>query len=274
MILCGANRIEMIDGAPTRVHEPEDVDPRDLRWAASELLTGSAVLTGADSWDHRSYITDRLVQGASSCVGHSVRRATMQCAAVIQHDTLSSRSALFPYTLARLFGEMHISRLLGAPRLNDWGCGVRWALKGVRDLGLPHESAWRETPENINAVPDFAALRAGESSIVQSFHRVDDGPSKSAELRAAGRRGFDPIVCLVVDQKFVEIGREVYDGPGGVVLGGHAMVAVGYSAILRAFCFDNWWGTDVGDDGYFWISEDVINARSYDTYVVESAPGG
>lgn len=197
----------------------------------------------------------------------------MLAAACVFGIDIGSPSPLVPYTQARLLGEQHIIRTPDEPRLVDWGCGVRWGMKGIRDVGLVPEDLWPETEANLNAVPDLASFKAGESATIKSFHRISDDGQASAEIIAAGRRGYAPIVCMMVDQKFVDIGREVYDGPGGDQLGGHALVVVAYSAVLGAFAFDNWWGDDFGDEGFVWISEAVVNSLTYDKWVIESAPG-
>lgn len=274
-LLLGCNRVERseLTGHVCLRHKPEMPDARDFRWSQAELLTGTLPTIGSESYDLRddpAYISQRLRQRFSSCVGHSVRRASMLCAALVQGVTISSVSPLAPYTIARLLGDP--PKKPGEPRLTDWGCGVRYALNGSHELGLPPEELWPETDENVNAVPDAGSFKAGERIRIESFHRIADGPSASAEMKAAGRRLRAPIVCMVVDQKFADIGKGVYDGPGGERLGGHAMVCVAYSEALRAFCLDNWWSTDVGDDGYFWISEDVMNARTYDKWVIDAVP--
>lgn len=274
-LLLGCNRVERSDltGEICVRHEPEPVDTRDFRWSQAEILTGTMPVVGSESYDlreHPRYITARLRQHFSSCVGHSVRRAAMLCAALVQGVMIPSVSPLAPYTFARLLGDP--PKKAGEPRLADWGCGPRWAMNGIQELGLAPEELWPETDENINAVPDLASLKAGESARIDSFHRIADGTSAAAEMKAAGRRLRAPLVCMVVDQKFADIGKVVYDGPGGEIKGGHAMVCVAYSEALRAFCLDNWWGPDFGDDGYVWISEDVMNARTYDKWVVDAVP--
>lgn len=271
---CGANRVELVGGELLPVHLPELVDARDYRFTDSKILNAFRPLTGASSISYQERAEDidlPRVQIAASCVGHSIRESAMLVAA-IAGAPIESVSPLWPYTNARLIGEVDLPRAPGAPRLVDWGCGLRYAIKGIRDQGFVLESAWPEVPDAINVVPPLDTYQAGEGATIEAFYRISDGPTASTEIVEALRRGYCPIMCMIVDAAFEQIGDGVYDQPGGKQLGGHAMTIVGYSAILDAFLVLNHWGRSFGNHGYVWISAAFMNRGTYDKWVLQVAP--
>ena len=246
---------------------PDAQDARDWRFAESKILS-AAPLTGADSYDYRAYDIEK-VQLAGSCVGHSVAAAAYLAMAIARMP-IAFPSALLPYTGARLIGDP--PKQPGEPKLTDWGCGPRFAMLFSREHGLVAEARWPETPANINAVPPLDVWQEGECAQLIAFERIPDGDGAADAMKAAGRRGHCPWFGMIVDEKFDQIGREVYASPGGKQRGGHAMVVVGYSAILDAFLVRNTWGRNFADGGYVWIAASFMNRHTFDKWVVTAAP--
>ncbi len=58
----------------------------------------------------------------------------------------------------------------------------------------------------------------------------------------------------------VEIDGEAWIEDTGRVVGGHAILCVGYSLRRRAFRLQNSWGSDWGDNGRAWIDHDDLAA--------------
>jgi C1A family cysteine protease len=61
--------------------------------------------------------------------------------------------------------------------------------------------------------------------------------------------------------------------PDETVLGGHAVVAVGYRHIKRQLYFEcrNSWGPDWADEGYFWMPASYVTTTNLaqDFWVIE-----
>lgn len=250
--------------------KPDPFDAKDYPFRDSKILGTYRAIVTADSIDWRDKVSDRLIQQCSSCVGHSTRAAGMMVAAIAGHP-IPSPSPLFPYTMSRLIGDPPLKP--GAPKLQDWGCGTRFAFQGVRDVGFVKYEDWPETPENINAVPDLAAFADANAATVEAFYRIEDGAGAGDQVIAALKRGFTPTVGMTVDQAFSDIASGIYDQPGGAVLGGHCMLIVAYSAVLDAFLLLNWWGNWFGIDGYCWISRRCLESQTFDKWVMQVAPG-
>lgn len=260
-------------------HVPDPFDPRDRDFGSSDRA-GAAPLVGSDDVDLRHLLPPIRSQIANNCCGHASAAAAIALAA-LDGQTIESPSVAFLYAIARLLGDP--PKKPGEPKLTDWGCGLRYMFKGMsgrtlldsrgmtHGLGLIAESLWPEVPETVNAVPPVDCFREGENATIESYSRIPDGAGTPDGLRAALRRHRCPTIAMVVDEKFRDTGKAVYAAPGGTVLGGHAMLVVGYSKILDAFLLRNSWGADwFGDEGYAWISSSVAARLSFDKWVIET----
>ena len=241
---------------------PDAPDPRD-RLLVDSPIAGAEPLLNADSIEWRGFDSPR-VQRFNSCVGQSIAAAAFLCAA-IAGQPITFPSALWPYA---------VSRLLDAPRspMHDDGCRPRLAMMWCRDRGLVREDLWLETPMNVNAVPPLDAFSTGDCARLQAFYRIESGVGSGDLIRAALRRGYCPIFAITVDSKFEQLGRGVYDAPGGTVRGGHMMTIIGWSAALDAFLVRNTWGKSWGDSGYGWVSGAFLERAARDVYVISAAP--
>lgn len=241
---------------------PDVPDPNDWQFEES-LIAAMPAGTSAESIDFRAFDVPK-VQISNSCVGQAVV-AGAALSMAIRGTPIAFPSALFAYAGARLLAQ---------PKqpLVDRGSSARLAMKWLREQGLVAESRWPEVSETINAVPPLDAFQEGESATVEAFYRIADGEGASDGIRTALRRGYCPVFAMLVDTKYEQIGREIYDAPGGEVLGGHMQTVVGCSAVLDALLVRNTWGPAFGDGGYAWIASSFINRSARDIWVIEAAP--
>lgn len=123
-------------------------------------------------------------------------------------------------------------------------------------------------------LPSTLAIRESKRFINEMPFRLD---YKASSIKAHLAYSHDPVVIgIPVFPSFYDIkkdtqntGRDVYTSLSGIQIGGHAITIVGYddnkvyrngySKKYGAFKFINSWGADWGDDGYGWISYDIIN---------------
>lgn len=239
--------------------DPPDARDRD----ASPLLASLPTVIGSDDVDWRAFDSPR-VQIANSCVGHAIAASAALCMA-IAGTPIAFPSALYAYAGARLLAQPKRPLL-------DEGSIARLAMLWGRDRGLVAEERWPETQANVNAVPPLDSWQAGEGARVTDFARIAEGRGAAESVRAALRRGFCPVFAMVVDTKYEAIGRGVYDGPDGGIIGGHMQCVVGTSSTLDALLVRNTWGTWFGDGGYAWISAACFDRVARDIWVVRSAP--
>lgn len=241
---------------------PDAPDSRDLQFAGSPLLSAPP-LSGAASFDYRWCDSPRR-QAYNSCVGHACA-GSAALAMAIAGTPIRFPSPAFTWAGSRLLG------MPGQP-LADRGCSIRHAFKWLHERGMVTETRWPETVEAVTSIPPLDAWQEGECARVEAYYRIEDGAGSPDAIRAALARGHCPVFAMHVDQRFEQIGRAVYDGYGGKLLGGHAMVFVGYSAALDAFLVRNTWGRSWGDDGYCWIAASFVALSTFDRWVIQVVP--
>lgn len=74
---------------------------------------------------------------------------------------------------------------------------------------------------------------------------------------------------MLVQRNFTTHGRGVYNNPNGPIVGGHAMVVVGYDDKINAFKVMNSWGKGWGESGFGWISYPVFHALVREAYATQ-----
>lgn len=265
---------------------PDTPDDRDLSFKDSPLVVRPALL-GSDETDLRDLIDNRGLiteeirrQIAQNCCAHAVRGQVIGTACGMGQP-IKPLSAPFLYANARL---LEPGSLTQKPRLIDRGSSLRLMYKSVapkilengREVGgygLISEERWPEVPETINCVPPEDCFQAGENALIRRYYRIGDGVGTPDGLRAALKRKLLPTLAIIWDEKFANIQGRIWDGPGGAVYGGHAMLVVAYSTALDAFMLRNSHGPNFGfDGGYCWIGANAAARYSFDKWVAEVVP--
>lgn len=252
---------------------PDAPDGRDYRFEYSVLLSAPAHVTTAEI-DNRKYLPPVDNQIAQNCVNHAFEG---------QQIGTATAAGIPIGRLSKLFNYFNARKLENAdPRIPvvDRGSSYRLLYRSAAPrtsptsrggYGVVSETDWPEIPENIDRVPDEDVYRKAETRLVRRYERIPDGNPSPDAIRMAARRLHFPTCCMIWDEKAVNIGGAVYDGPGGQSYGGHALLVVGYSAKLRAFMLRNSHGKDFGfDDGHMWISEDFVAHSTFDKWVTLS----
>ena len=62
--------------------------------------------------------------------------------------------------------------------------------------------------------------------------------------------------------------RRIFPAGGWQVIGGHAVMAVGYNDAQQEFIFRNSWGADLGDHGYFYLPYSYVTSYASDYWVI------
>jgi C1A family cysteine protease len=147
----------------------------------------------------------------------------------------------------------------------DTGAYLRTTMKAMRLFGVPPEEYYGYDVARFDDEPEafLYAFAANYKALV--YTRLDiPGTDKDDLLRQIKRllrNGFPSMFGFTVYSSLygAEQGRIPYPGEGDKVVGGHAVVAVGYDNDLEigedtgALLIRNSWGTDWGEDGYGWL---------------------
>lgn len=142
---------------------------------------------------------------------------------------------------------------------SDAGAMLRDGVKVLVKLGTPREKIWPYTIAKFTVKPPSHAYDEAEKNQALIYQRI---------LRPSGNRTQDMLLCLNMGYPFVT-GFAVYESfdsdevaRTGVVpmpdlserlLGGHAVLVVGYDLKKKVFICRNSWGTDWGDKGDFFM---------------------
>lgn len=136
---------------------------------------------------------------------------------------------------------------------HDSGAQIRDGVKSIAQQGVCPETEWDYDETQFTVKPPDGAYTDAKVHIATSYSRVTQSASQLKRCLASGR----PFV----------VGFTVYDGfesdevaqtgilqmpqSGEKVVGGHAVVGVGYDDSTQRFLVRNSWGTDWGQNGYF-----------------------
>ena len=235
----------------------DKIDTRDHPYR----LTGA---TQSNIVDLRQYCSSIEDQGKlGSCTGNAIAGAI---------ELLHKRQSR-TLDISRLFIYYYERKFIGTVNY-DSGAYIRDGIKACYTYGAPTENLW---PYNISKFK----MQPHETAIVDALKRKVTSYQRAVD--------FNQVIDSITSGYPVTIGFNVYssfDSPvvarTGIMpypnvnkerlLGGHAVLLVGYNKDNNTFIARNSWGTRWGDKGYFYMPFQVIqnNRMSSDFWVIKS----
>lgn len=196
------------------------------------------------SVDLRSLLLAVYDQGrTNSCVSQATAAA---------HWWAHKKNGLAAENPSRLF-IYYEARRLEMRQFYDGGCMIRDAIRVLVGEGVCPESEWPFSVKNVNVRPGRDCYRAAGKEQVIAYYRLGN------DVQAMRQ-------CLADGFPFV-VGMSVYDSMetdavarSGVVplptsedslVGGHAVLVVGYNDNMKRFIVRNSWSNRWGQAGYF-----------------------
>ena len=235
----------------------DKVDKRDYLYAP----TIAKISTYVDLRPYCSSIEDQGRLG--SCTGNAIAGAI---------ELLMKRNNNFT-DISRLF-IYYYERLLENTVNYDSGAYIRDGIKACYTYGAATENLWPYDISKFRNRPSIDAVNDAKKRKVKLYERVSD---------------FNGVINAIDNGYPVTIGFDVYssfDSPTvartGIMpypntkkeklLGGHAVLIVGYNKNNDTFIVRNSWGKYWGDNGYFYMPFQVIknNTMSGDFWVIKS----
>jgi len=246
---------------------PDLPDHRDLSYSAPAQFL-MALPTSVDLTSKCPHVYDQGQLG--SCTGNAI-------AGAIQFEQMKQK--LKSFTPSRLF-IYYNERVKEHTVASDSGAQIRDGMKVVAKLGAPPETDW---PYDINQFadkPPASAFTDAAKNKVTSYQRVTRSLSQFKGCLASG---YPFVFGFTVYDGFesttvAQTGHASMPQANEQVVGGHAVLAVGYDDQNQWFIVRNSWGTTWGMDGYFTLPYQYLleTNLSDDFWTVRlvASPGG
>jgi C1A family cysteine protease len=178
-----------------------------------------------------------------SCTAHAI-------AAALEFDQQKQQFADV-FVPSRLFIYYNERKMEGTVD-QDAGAMIRDGIKSVSKQGAPHEPLWPYALEKFRTQPSTAAYADGRKHAAVLYQRVTQD---IGQLRGCLAAGYPVVFGFTVYTSFesdavAASGRVPMPAQKEKVLGGHAVLAVGYDHPAKRFIVRNSWGESWGKKGY------------------------
>ncbi len=214
----------------------------------------------AASADLRHYCPPIENQLGQSCVGHAIADAHFVALAATS-KRLSARGV---YVAARA-----LARRSRADAIADIGCEPALAFDSLVATGAFVEDGRDFDDAQLNTAETWP-----EAMGSKRFAMADLAPIAEGDTDAIDRwltQGAPVFFTMPVDAGYQALSvGQVYSGPTGPILGGHAQALVGYSA--TEYIAINSWGDGWGDSGYGHLARDFVRSSCRDLVAVRGGP--
>jgi C1A family cysteine protease len=232
-------------------------DTRDYRYSITQKVSPNLV-------DLRPYCSPIENQGSlGSCTGQAIAGAI---------ELLNKRNGK-PTDVSRLFIYYYERLLLGTVDY-DSGAYIRDGIKATNHYGASLESLW---PHDIRKFKQEPITEAKNDALNRKVTRYERVTSFDGCIDALNN-GYPVIMGFHVYTSFMSASvtrTGVMPYPNTrreKLLGGHAVLLVGYDKRKKVFIARNSWGTLWGDKGYFYMPFNVVTntSMSSDYWIIKS----
>jgi len=170
--------------------------------------------------------------------------------------------------VSRLFIYYNERVLQGSPDY-DSGAMLRNGIKTLAKAGVCAEKSWPYKVEKFADKPPARCYAEGKKHCIVSYHRI----KTLDEMTACLSEGFPFVFGFTVYESFqtpavAKTGIAKMPKKNERVLGGHAVMAVGYDQKAKRFIVRNSWGEGWGMKGYFTLPFAYVETLAADFWTV------
>ena len=161
--------------------------------------------------------------------------------------------------LSRLFVYYNERAIEGTVN-EDSGAFLRDGIKSLAKQGVCPEADWPYRIKDFTKKPNTKCYAEATEHQITSYHRINT----VEEMRACLAEGYAFVFGFTVYSAFespevARTGVVNLPGPQERVMGGHAVMGVGYDDAENRFLIRNSWDTDWGMKGYFTMPYDYLD---------------
>lgn len=225
---------------------PDLPDHRDIMYSAVRMIPA----TLPSAVDLRSMCSPVEDQGQlGSCTGNALAGA-LEFLEIKDKAPFVDVSRLFIY---------YNERVLENTVESDSGAMIRDGIKTLAKEGVCSEKCWPYDISKFTVKPPESCYTEAATHQITSYQRIQTVD----EMRACLAEGYPFIFGFSVYESFespevAQTGIAPMPKPDENLLGGHAVVAVGYDDSQKRFIVRNSWGEHWGMKGYFTIPYDYL----------------
>jgi C1A family cysteine protease len=230
-------------------------DWRDLKYKSTKLPLKEAV----DFRPWASPVEDQLHLG--SCTGQAVVGAYELMLKRQQPQSYKDLSRLFVYYNARLL-EGNLDE--------DLGAYVKDAVKAVYKYGVCSEDLWPYDIELFAIPPSIASYDDASHRTIKNYYKVEG----LKNILDAVNSGYPVVASMQVYSNFDDVETTPdfilpYPTKNHDVVGGHAVVIVGYNLLKKLILCRNSFGNQWGLGGHFWVPFDYVASDFSDNWIFD-----
>jgi len=236
---------------------PDLADQRDLIYVAPDEVV-RALPAAVDLRPHCPPVFDQGSLG--SCTANAIAGAI-----AFEQRKLDTPQRFTPSRLFIYYNERELQGTVNA----DTGAPLREGMKAVNRVGVcpedqPEETAnWPYIPTQFAERPPAGCYTAARHVRALSYRRLRHS---SEMLKSCLAEGYPFVFGISVYESFEgpqvkQTGMVELPTAGERLIGGHAVMAVGYDDARKVLIARNSWGTAWGDQGYFYLPYDYVFAR-------------
>jgi C1A family cysteine protease len=146
---------------------------------------------------------------------------------------------------------------------SDSGAMIRDGIKSLKKQGVCSEKSWPYVISKFSVKPSTVCYKEALNHHITSYHRI----TTFNDMRQCIAEGFPFVFGFTVYESFelqtvAKTGIVNMPKSNEQVLGGHAVLAVGYNDKDKRFIVRNSWGTSWGIKGYFTMPYDYLSDRN------------
>jgi C1A family cysteine protease len=182
-------------------------------------------------------------------------------AAALEFDLL--KQGLTDFMPSRLF-IYYNERVIEGTVKSDSGAMIRDGIKTVAKQGVCTEELWKYDIAEFAVKPPARCYQAAVKNRVLSYQRV---PQSLTSIKGCLAHGYPVVFGFQVYESFesqhvAKTGVVPLPATTEELLGGHAVLAVGYDDASARFLVRNSWGPEWGQGGYFTMPYPYLTERN------------